>query len=47
MILAVALQIIGAAAFIVGAGLFFDNWWAALVAAGIVVFAFGDALERR
>lgn len=46
-VLAVVLQIVGAVAFIVGAGLFFDNSWAAVVAAGVVVFAFGDALERR
>jgi hypothetical protein len=46
-VLAVVLQIVGAVAFVAGAGLFFDSAWAAVIAGGIVVFAFGDALERR
>ena len=44
--LAVALQIVGAIALVVGATLGL-NWWAGLAVAGVVVFAFGEALERR
>lgn len=45
-VLAVVLQIVGAVALIVGAG-FAINWWAGMGVAGVVVFAFGEALERR
>ena len=45
-VLAVALQIMGAIALILGAG-FAINWWAGLAVGGVVVFAVGEALERR
>jgi hypothetical protein len=45
-VLAVALQIVGAVALIVGACLAF-NVWAGVAVGGVVAFAFGEALERR
>ena len=45
-VLAVVLQIIGAAALVIGATLAI-NLWAGVAVGGVVVFAFGEALERR
>jgi hypothetical protein len=45
-VLAVVLQVVGAAALIVGAALAI-NVWAGVAVGGVVVFAFGEALERR
>lgn len=45
-VLAVALQIVGALALIIGAGFVF-TWWASVAVGGVVLFAVGDALERR
>ena len=46
-VLAVALQIVGAAAIVVAGALFFDSVWAAVLLTGLFAFLLGDALERR
>ena len=46
-VLAVVLQILGLAAVLVGAAIFFDSAWAAVIVGGLTLFLVGDALERR
>ena len=46
-VLAVALQIMGAAAIVVAGAIFFDSVWAAVLLVGLFAFLLGDALERR
>ena len=46
-VLAVVLQILGAAAIVVAGALFFDSVWAAVLLVGLFAFLLGDALERR
>ena len=46
-VLAVALQIVGAVAAIAAAGLYFESVWASVFVLAVVMFAAGEALERR
>lgn len=45
-VLAIVIQIVGAAALIVGAVLAV-NVWAGVACFGVIAFLFGEALERR